>query len=99
MDILRENMSLNLTKAEQQRLAAVNLQVARQLGKALKNPEILADIPNGAVVFPVSLDPWINEQNEELAAIAVSEGKPVHWIEIEDLPKTESISTTEILTA
>ncbi|AFY59273.1 hypothetical protein [Synechococcus sp. PCC 6312] len=92
-------MSQNLTKAEQQRLAAVNIQVARQLGQALKNPEVLADIPNGAVVFPITTDAWINEQNEKLAAIAVSEGKPVHWIKIEDFTKTQSLNTTEILTA
>ncbi|MDS3859599.1 hypothetical protein RIF25_02140 [Thermosynechococcaceae cyanobacterium BACA0444] len=49
-------MSLNLTKAEQQHLAAVNIQVAQQLGQALKNPEILADIPNGAAVFPITAD-------------------------------------------
>ncbi len=92
-------MSLNLTKAEQQRLATVNMQVARQLGKALKNPEVLADIPNGAAVFPITTDAWINEQNQKLASIALSEGKPVHWVKIEDLTKTQSLNTTEIVTA
>lgn len=92
-------MSLSLTKAEKQRLAAVNIQVDRQLGKALKNPEILADIPNGAVVFPITTDAWINEHNEKLTAIAVSEGKPVHWVEVEDLTRGESFGTPEIVTA
>jgi len=90
-------MSLNLTNAEQKRLAAANIKTAKVFGRYyLNNPEALSQLPPKATVFMKSDDDWVNQQNEKLAAKAEREGKTVIWFSEKDLKeKTIVISKPE----
>ncbi|MDX2243772.1 MAG: type II toxin-antitoxin system RelE/ParE family toxin [Leptolyngbyaceae cyanobacterium bins.302] len=71
-------MNLNLTESERARLADANLDAFFAYINALvDNPELATPDLNNTTIFVATDDPWVNVQNEILAAQAEAEGEVV----------------------
>ena len=74
-------MSLNLSSKDYERLGSANTLAACDfIEYLLDNPDQLATIPNGSHVFHRTGDPWVDEQNQILAAQAEEKGETVMWV-------------------
>ncbi len=86
-------MKLKLNKAEHKRLTTTNISATfEHLSYLLDHPEEITKIPDGAIVFTPTGDPWVDEQNSILANQAKSEGAVVHYSQ--PLPTTNILKTT-----
>ncbi|NJL99875.1 MAG: hypothetical protein HC818_08065 [Synechococcaceae cyanobacterium RM1_1_27] len=75
-------MSLSLSNQDNKRLSQANADAAFDfIEQLLDNPEQIELIQNGSHVFHVSQDPWVNTQNQRLAAQLEAEGQTVMWVE------------------
>jgi hypothetical protein len=77
---------MNLNKVEKEHLGNSNLDAFfSHLDFLLDNPEAIKDIPNNAtVVYEDTLNPWVNSQNDKLAAIVAANGENVHRVKAID---------------
>lgn len=72
-------MNLKWTREQKLKLAAANIEASKLV------PLHYKDIPEGAVVLAQTEDPWINEQNKQLAERAIKEGKPVRFLAVKTI--------------
>lgn len=74
-------MNLELSARERRRMAQVNGQKAcDEILYLFENPDALAELPDGAHVFSLTGDAWVDEQNRLMAEQLKADGEPVVYL-------------------
>ena len=72
----------DLTEEQRDRMAEANIDSAFEyLDCLLENPDALQEIPNGATVILPTSDPWVDEQNNEIARHIEESGETVYRVQ------------------